>query len=391
MIILAGAPESTKLDWSEKALVPDSTHLESLTSPTSPSSKLPGPQWRQITTERLQMRPILPKLNIDPRPAADELDRSGTEFFSADEYVGTQTPGSDISGAESQPSGSSADTTSEALSDYYDHSFAIHEAIPSSQLSAFSEYTPGTPSYESNEEMFSPIPGSGGGIIRTPSQRRISQAPRPKHLSELEDIPNARYLTSIEPQTMTVNLIVGILSISPPRMVLTGMRYGRARETELVEMVVGDNTKTGFCISMWLPREMHVNWKDGAKAVPEGSRSLLRRNLRLVRPRDVVLLQNVALSSYRGKVHGQSLKGDVTKVDLLFRKKVDDDDLSGIYTASNLRTATSQDPQIFKVKKVRDWMMDFVGDRDDPAAVKRRRRGAGGRRDYGFLLPDDTP
>ncbi|KIX05330.1 uncharacterized protein Z518_06202 [Rhinocladiella mackenziei CBS 650.93] len=390
MIILTGAPEPTKLDWSEKSLLPDSTHVEPLTSPTSPSSKVLGPPWRQITTQKLQMRPVLPKLNIDARPPTEDVDRSGAEFFSADEFVGPHTPGSDASGDESQRSGGSAETISETLSEYYDHSFAIHEAIPSSQLSAFSDYTPGTPTYESTEEMLPQTPSTGGGIIRTPSQRRLSQAPRPKHLSDLEDIPNARYLSSIEPQTMTVNLIVGILSIAPPRTVMTGIKYGKPRETELVEMVVGDDTKTGFGLSMWLPREMRVNWKDGANANPEGSRSVLRRNLRHMRPRDVVLLQNVALSSFRGKVHGQSLKGDVTKIDLLFRKKVDDDDLGGIYSVSNLRTATGKDPQILKVKKVRDWLMEFVGDRDGPGAGgKGRRRGGGGRRDHGFL-PDDT-
>lgn len=400
MIVLAGAPDSTQLDWSEKSLLPASMHVEAVTSvasvatPTSPASKAFGPQWRQITTQRLQMRPILPKLNIDARPTPPEVtDRSGAEFFAADEFTGTQTPGSDVSGDESQPSGASTDTTtSEALSDYYDHSFAIHEAIPSSQLSGFHEYTPGTPTYESNAEMFPETPSAGGGIIRTPSQRRLSQAPRPKHLSDLEDIPNAPYLRSIEPQTMTVNLIVGIIAILPPRTVITGAKYGKPRETELVEMVVGDDTKTGFSITMWLPREMRVNWKDGAHAVPEGARSVLRRSLRFMRPRDVVLLQNVALSSFRGKVHGQSLKGDVTKIDLLFRKKVDDDDLAGIYTMSNLRTATAKDPQVFKVKKVRDWLADAVGDRRGSAdsAVGVRAGSRRGRRDYGFNLPDDT-
>lgn len=96
-------------------------------------------------------------------------------------------------------------------------------------------------------------------------------------------------------------------------------------------MTVADDTKTGFSISMWLPREMRVNWKDGAQEKPEGARSLLRRNLKLLRPRDIILLQNVALSSFRGKVHGQSLRGDVTKADLLFRKKIDDDDMLGVY------------------------------------------------------------
>lgn len=151
MIILAGAPAPAKLDWSEKSLISEPMHLEGVVaSPLSPTSKAFGAQWRQITTQRLQMRPILPKLNIDPRPTPSELTKGGADFFSADEYIGTQTPVSDISANESQPSGSgasasggSADSTSEALSDYYEHSFTIHEAIPSNQLSGFSEYTPG--------------------------------------------------------------------------------------------------------------------------------------------------------------------------------------------------------------------------------------------------------
>ena len=436
MIILAGAPEPAKLDWSEKSLLPESTHVESLPnkeninhdtfiSPKSPSSKAFGAQWRQITTQRLQMRPILPKLNIESRVIApggsatqrdgqdDEVDKSGAEFFSCSELLGASTPGSDISEPQSRPSLSEGsysipDTTSSGtsvyntteggpLSEYYDHSFSIYEAIPSSQLSYFSDsMTPSTPIFESNEEMFLPsqvnTSGAHSGIIRTPSQRRLSQAPRPKSLSELQDIPNASYLDSISPQTMTVNLIVGIISIAPPRTIVTGAKYGKPREVDLVEMIVGDDTKSNFTVSMWLPREMRVNWKDGGHANPEGHRSILRRNLKFMRPRDVVLLQNVALSSFRGKVHGQSLKGDVTKIDLLFRKKVDDDDLSGVYSVSNLRTASvGKDPQVVKVKKVRDWLSEFVGERDGLAPTMPGKKGKRNKGYVGFgFLPDDT-
>jgi hypothetical protein len=434
MILLAGAPEPAKLDWSEKALLPDTMHIESLAdkenmadkpAPKSPSSKAFGANWRQLTTQRLQMRPILPKLNIDSRPLGppatttrqdgevEEIDRGGADFFAFADLLGASTPGSDISEPQSRPSlsegssipdttssGTSAFNTSEGgpLSEYYDHSFSIYEAIPSSQLSYFSDsITPSTPIFESNEEMFSTsqgiTPGTPGGIIRTPSQRRLSQAPRPKTLSELKDIPNARYLESISPQTMTVNVIVGIISIAPPRTVITGAKYGKPREVDLVEMVVGDDTKSNFAISLWLPREMRVNWKDGGHPNPDGGRSILRRTLRFMRPRDVVLLQNVALSSFLGKVHGQSLKGDVTKIDLLFRKKADDDDLSGFYSVSNLRTANAgKDPQIAKVKKVKDWLGEFVGERDGlmPTTGRKGRRNRPGHNGgYGFL-PDDT-
>jgi hypothetical protein len=378
VVILAGAPESSKLDWNEKSLLP-STHVENVpqsSDGTASSDKPQIPKWRQLlATDGLQMRPVLPKLNIRP-PQPSQADSENTEFFTPTDFVAQESPISEVSADESQsqPSGVSAESTPEALDDFYDHSFNVHEAVPSSQLSEISEAAPGTPVFESSEEMFSPSSERPGGIMRTPSQRRLSQAPRPKILTDLAGIPNAAYLSSIQPQTMTVNLIVGIISISPTRKVMTGRRFGKPREVELIEVTVGDNTKTGFNITMWLPREMRVNWKDGANATPEGSRSELRRALKLLRPRDVVMIQNVALSSYQGKVHGQSLRRDVTKIDLLFRRPVDESDLEGVYRPSNLRNPV--DPQLKKVKAVRDWLLEFAGD-----GKKKKGRG---------LLPADT-
>lgn len=389
-IILTGAPESSKLDWSEKSLFSAiETSVAPLGSP--PNTTDFTAVWRQIPNAKLQMRPILPKLEIDSR-SEDGIDASPATFFSANEHLSQdlaqESAGSDISAEDSRPSqDSTSGIDDEPLSDFYDHSFSIHEAVPSSQISDSSVYTPGTPTYESSEDMFSMTPATPGGIIKTPSQRRLSQAPRPKKLSDLNDVPNGSYLSAIQPQTMTMNLIVGILSISPPRKVITGAQYGRRRQIELVEMMVGDDTKSGFSVSMWLPREMRVNWKDGAQEKPEGARSTLRRNLKALRPRDIVLIQNVALSSYRGKVHGQSLRGDVTKVDLLFRKKVQEDDKTGCYSVQNLRMATGRDQQILKVRKVRDWLVEFVGD----ASAKERKKGRGSAfHSKDRLLPDDT-
>ena len=362
MMVFTGAPEAGKLDWSEKSMTPI-THVEAVTSPqvlTPATNKTEIPKWRQLATDKLQMRPVLPKLDLTPA-SPSQADSQNTEFFTPSDFVGQESPASDISSELlSQPSGSSAESTPEALNDFYDHSFSIHEAIPSSQLSDISEAAPGTPTFESNEEMYSSSSDKPAGIMRTASQRRLSQAPRPKILTDLFAVPNANYLFSIEPQTMTVNLVVGILSISPTRKVTTGRQYGRPKEVELIELTVGDNTKTGFNITMWLPKEMRVNWKDGANAQPEGSRSELRRNLKMLRPRDVVMIQNVALSSFRGKVHGQSLKRDVTKIDLLFRRPVDESDPEGVYRPSNLRNPV--DPQLKKVKAVRDWLLEYMGE-----------------------------
>jgi len=387
MIVLAGAPEQSKLDWSEKSLSPV-THLEDVSQSAdsiSPTPKGFTASWRQLNTEKLQMRPVLPKLDIGPRPT-EAADTQDTEFFAPSDFVAQESPGSDVSGDESNPSGISTDSSPEALADFYNHSFTIHEAIPSTDTSSIFDAPPQTPIYESSQDM-APAPTTpGGGIIRTPSQRRLSQAPRPNKLTDLAFIPNAAYLNSIQPQTVTVNLIVGVLAISLPRRVTTGKAYNRPRQQELVELTVGDDTKTGFNVTLWMPPNMHVGWRDRDDAEqitsPTGARSNLRRAVKEIRPRDVVLLQHVALSSYRGKVHGQSLRGDVTKLDLLFRKKVDDDDLQGCYTASNLRNPT--DLQLKKTKAVRDWLVEFVGDVDGARA--RSKKGKKGR----MMLPDDT-
>ncbi|KAK5101843.1 hypothetical protein LTS08_004302 [Lithohypha guttulata] len=401
-IILAGAPESNKLDWNEKSLLP-AEHVEnakprgSMDSTTGSDSdesltmtKPSIPKWRRLEMERLRMRPILPKLNIDPPPTDIEMSIPA-EFLETSELVAqellNEPAGSDVSTEDSRPSVDSStreyEPETQALADFYDHSFSIHEAIPSSQIESQQSITPGTPVYESSDDMFPEQPSTPGGIIRTSSHRRLSQAPRPRNLTNLVNIPSATYLDSINPQTKTVNLIVGVVSIAPSRIVTAGAKFGKPRQVELIELLVGDETKTGFSITMWLPREMHVNWKDGAQEKPEGSRSVLRRSLKAVQMRDVVLIQNVALSTFRGKVHGQSLRGDVTKIDTLFRKKISDEEQVGCYTVQNLRMATGKDAQILKVKRVKDWMLDFVGEAPDATTTKKKGRRV-------RMMPDDT-
>lgn len=397
-IILAGAPVSTRLDWTDKSLS-SYQHLEMATSrDSSPAGsesdlymtqKAEIPKWRKLEMERLRMRPVLPKLDIDSK--AQEFDMmepaaflETSELLSQD--LAHESTGSDISAEDSRPSCDSSsreyEPETQALADFYDHSFTIHEAVPSSQIESTFSLTPGTPIYESNDEMFPDTSSTPGGIIRTSSQRRLSQAPKPRNVSSLKDIPNSNYIQSIHPQTKTVNLIVGVISIAPSRMVTTGAKYGNPKQVELVELLVGDDTKTGFSVTMWLPREMHVNWKDGVQEKPEGGRSILRRSLKAIQPRDVVLIQNVALSSFRGKVHGQSLRGDVTKIDTLFRKKQDDAEDAGCYTAQNLRMATAKDHQILKVKRVRDWLLEFIGEAPTGGGKKKGRKAR--------FMPDDT-
>ena len=383
LIILTGAPEKTSLNWGESHLIDNDLLTKAvstghgLTNPTITSP--PYAQWRQLAksgkgTEKLGMGKGMEIEQIE--------DAGGAHFFTPADLVPQFQSGSGALGAESAGSTTSTETASEALSQFYDHSFAVHKDIPPALLSELDSdaASAGRSSFDSDAGT----PTSPLSAIRVPFQWPTLPVPQTQHLSDLEDIPSAAYLRSIEPQTMAVNLIVAVLSIAPPRNVTTGQKWGKERQSELVEVLVGDDTKTGFSITMWLPPDLHVTWKDGATDIPDGSRSTLRRSLRLLRPRDIILVRNVALSSFRGKVHGQSLRKDITKVDLLFRKKQDRDDIGGSYTVQALNSAGENDPQPMKVRKVRDWLISFVPDQEaEMASPGSRKRGK--RR-----LPPDT-
>ena len=129
----------------------------------------------------------------------------------------------------------------------------------------------------------------------------------PKHISTLKSLPQASHVLKIAPQTITVNLIVGVISLAEPRSIQ--LRHS-SRSMDMVELVVGDNTSAGFSISFWLEPEEGK----GAEKPKTVGRSRtnhykmdLRESLGRIRCRDVVLLGNVALRVFQGRVYGQSL------------------------------------------------------------------------------------
>ncbi|KAF5879398.1 uncharacterized protein Bfra_006607 [Botrytis fragariae] len=234
------------------------------------------------------------------------------------------------------------------LSQFYEHSYAIHD-IPSSQITSsdFDSTSYSTSGYDS-QSLF-------------PQSGKNTQVPVTGYLTNLKDMPHAQHLSSIVPQTMTVNLIVGIISISEPRAIST--RQGG--DVSLVEILVGDETKSGFSINFWLSGK-------GKEEVQE-----VLENLRV---QDIVLMKNVALGSFRGKVHGQSLRKDMTKAWLMYREKIDRSDVGGCYGRRDLERKEI-DVQLAKVKRVRDWVVGFVG------VATTNRRGVKRVREE---LPPDT-
>ena len=291
----------------------------------------------------------------------------------------------------SQVSDSDAEDVS---TQYYEQSFAIHENLPSSQIvgaESLDEFFTTEPEEDCSTSFSASSPSHPEAQL---ARSRLTST----HLSQLKDIPNAAHLSSITPQTITVNLVVGIISISQPRTIKT--RKG-GRTIDLVEILVGDDTKAGFGINIWLlPVPSQESNSSRHAALHQNDENLRPQTLHL-RPQDVVLAKTIALTSFRGKVYGQSLRKGMTTLDLLYRNPLDGDDARGAYGPAELDQAAAIDDdepqQVRRVRDVKDWVMRFVG-AANPGALPPRGRvssseshSVGGEWKPMQALPDDTP
>ena len=383
-MVFAGAPESGTLRWNEEDLttpiLPCFFHNDFEACRPDSTSTFPKPVWRSLTLDREQA-------SSEPPQASHRLYWAGVEapVASYDPVETSFFTTSDVSFVSPDPDGpggdapsSSNETDDETLSQFYEHSYAVHEDIPSSQIISPAE--PREAAFLSSLESstFLSVDATAGHPTLP-----LRIAPCSGRLSNLSDIPSATYLRSITPQTMTLNLIVGVISMPQPRSIKT-RRGGRV--IELVEMLVGDETKAGFGINVWLPSP---DYAKGRASDSDGMRSMIGG----LRPQDVVLVRNVALGSFRGKVYGQSLRRNMTKLDLLFRNAVDREDDVGAYDDRQLDEADETEPQAAKAKRVREWVMKFVGAGVRQPPVQESRRPMKDRRAQGDqeqILPPDT-
>ncbi|KAK1251976.1 hypothetical protein MKX07_007455 [Trichoderma sp. CBMAI-0711] len=243
------------------------------------------------------------------------------------------------------------------LTQFCEESLAAHNLIPSSQLQAGSFSMDTT---EGTTTTTSFLTDSSNDLsLQEQGATRPLPTPVPSHLSDLEDVPSAKRILDLAPQTVTLNLIVAVISIAQPRTVTT--RWGTT--LSLVEVLVGDETKSGFAVTFWLTSDQATT----------SQVSKLRRQ-------DVVLMENVALHVFRGKVYGQSLRKNLTRVSLLWRSEG-----GGYYHTRDLaKRAAAKHPQREKTRLVKEWVLHFVG--RDAGAVTRKRAS----RKSWDQPPDDT-
>ncbi|KAL2162061.1 hypothetical protein VTH06DRAFT_7846 [Thermothelomyces fergusii] len=342
ILIFTGAPENCALDWSAGGLLTEFeetiARFAGLHPEHRPPSATPTPKhaaWRSLPLANARIGTGLSQHY--GAISGDEPDESASE--SGLEFLDTVT----------LPLASGDDDSEQVttLSQFYEHSMAAHDSFTPSQSILQSAWQETTSFISDHTSSILSGKGSQGGPIKEPLAVRGSDL-----VSDLKNVPSATYLLRIQPQTFTCNLIIGIISISQPRAVKT--RWGATKY--LVELLVGDETKAGFAITYWLPSS---NVDDSPLAG--------------LRVKDIILMQNVAFNVYAKKVYGSSVRRNWTRVHLLYRMKLDSRDPGGYYSTSDLAATGNVHPQLDKTKRVRDWVLNFVG-RDTRTNTNRQPR-----------------
>ncbi|KAJ5679345.1 hypothetical protein N7462_007589 [Penicillium macrosclerotiorum] len=361
-IFLMGAPLPSSLDWD---------HDQLLNAAMQPFQDRHSPELQRTSTDQgpisSSQRPAKWRV-LQPRL----LERPNVHH---DFYYGTEHPSFLISNQLMTAENDSSQEEDSILSEFYDRSFQVHETQEIS-LSRLQEY-----STQENRAALESIEVSTTCAPTEQDGHAIPSFRIPGSLSDLQDLPTASYLESITPQTITVNLIVGIIAVHPPRRVVT--RQWKS-EFDIIEMVVGDETRTGFGVNFWLPAA-----KPLAAKTHEADR--LGRSLAMLRPQDIILLRTVGLGSFRDRVYGQSLRGGMTQVDLLHRQPVDVTDAGGLFEGilqrSSFPDTSIADLSLEKARRVREWILRFVSATTDAAGghlsgMSQTQRG--------HRLPPDT-
>lgn len=337
-IFLTGAPEADQLEWDEAKLLSTFTigsrAFEQNSTP-KPTSSWQIPKWREIPLSPNRTKPA-------PEPAK-------AHFFSFSDQI----PDLDIATKQ----------------DFLEHSIALIDDLASSQLAPTNAdettlLNSTTLSFMSDTSL---RPSEDSEISHSASQ--IPSIPTNLSITDIKHIPSASHILSIAPQTITINLLCAVISVSQPRSVNLRRRNGSAQANtmEIVDLLVGDETRAGFSVSFWLPPlDSH------RPSVPDGED--LRPILQSLRGGDVVLVSNVALSVWRGAVYGQSLgrrwARNCTRVVRIGDAEVERGVSLGVKG---------------KLARVRDWREEFVG-----RTTGGKGKGKGKRKVREEELPPDS-
>ncbi|PVI01666.1 hypothetical protein DM02DRAFT_339172 [Periconia macrospinosa] len=197
------------------------------------------------------------------------------------------------------------------MDDFLEHSLAFHDTLLSSQVMAndAADRTVSSTSFLDGTSFLESVSSeSTSALLDVHSQDGpVLQIPSTLTLTSLASLPGANHLRSIFPQTPTVNILC-VATMSPESKEVF-VKRGTFKMT-VQEITVADDTKPGFKVSFW-----------DRPSSKDTSQNLLANTLAQVRVGHVLLLRNIALTSFRETVYGQSLNPSIvrarTSVDIL--------------------------------------------------------------------------
>jgi hypothetical protein len=170
---------------------------------------------------------------------------------------------------------------------------------------------------------------------------------------------------------MSISTIVGIISISPARNIVTRKFH---KPLMLQTLLVGDETAAGFKIDIWIP----------LTSTTPASRTF-KETVDSLRLQDVILIENLALGVWNDKVNGATLRKDRTHIKLVYRLNRFGSRERSKWGNVNLQSG-GEDLGLEKIRRVAEWAENFV----DPGRARRNKkpREDGGKGEGETLLED---
>ncbi|KAF1952566.1 hypothetical protein CC80DRAFT_176778 [Byssothecium circinans] len=292
--MLSGAPLRENLDFSPDALLSEDAVAKVLYGFTLESSiensTASHLKWRGLAPRDAQLRtgwsqPYLPRGALrgnDPDLSFSVLNMEGVSELPPDDITTMDT------------------TYLSEMECFAQHSLIFHETLVSSQIAADGAADRTVSSSSFLKSSF----GSTGSALDSPSltnsQAPVLQVPSTLILTSLSSLPSANRLRSIYPQTPTPNILCVLTA--PPEDKEVFVKKGGYR-MNLREIVVADDTSSGFKVSFWS--------RPGKKDDPQNR---LKDTLSRIKVGDILLLRNIALNAFRDNVYGQSLHLSIVRV-----------------------------------------------------------------------------
>ncbi|KAF1930077.1 uncharacterized protein M421DRAFT_59296 [Didymella exigua CBS 183.55] len=245
-----------------------------------------------------------------------------------------------------------------AADDYLQHSLILHDTLMSSQViqNVTEDDTVNSPSFMTTS--FGTTASGASSPSPIDNHVLLLQVPTAMVVTPLGSLPSAQHLRSIYPQTPTPNFLCALMTTPERREVFV---HKRGYRMDLWEITMGDDTRANFKVTFWLrpPRESN-NEQNNAQV-------RLLHTLERLQVGNILLLRNVALTSFRDTVYGQSLNSAITRartsVDVLVKG-------SGLSMA---QVGGLPAPVVKTFMRVKRWARSHVA--EDIQHIRKRKGG----------------